>query len=107
MKASLASILCLSVSDAFSTPGHRTLYAPIGTRLSSQGDDNASAKIGIEPVVKTDFDSFDYNSQWYPVIWAVDIPLNEPVRVSLFDVHYVVWKTLHGDTDDVSLKPLY
>jgi hypothetical protein len=41
----------------------------------------------------TDFESFDYNSQWYPVIWAADVPLNEPVRVTLFDVHYVVWKT--------------
>ena len=45
------------------------------------------------------FDSFNYESQWYPVIWAVDVPLNEPVRVTLFDVHYVVWKTI---IDDVS-----
>eukprot|EP00956_Cyclotella_meneghiniana_P035045 scaffold110670_cov23-Cyclotella_meneghiniana.AAC.2 len=28
------------------------------------------------------FDSFNYESQWYPVIWAVDVPLNEPVRVT-------------------------
>ena len=39
------------------------------------------------------FDKFDYTSQWYPVIWSQDVPLNQPIRVTLFDVDYVVAKT--------------
>ena len=39
------------------------------------------------------FDSFDYNSHWYPVTWSRDVPLNQPIRVTLFDVDYVLAKT--------------
>lgn len=42
---------------------------------------------------KEAFNSFDYSSQWYPVIWAQDLPLNQPTRVTLFDVDYVLAKT--------------
>lgn len=38
-------------------------------------------------------DAFDYKTQWYPVIWSRDVPLNQPTRVTLFDVNYVVAKT--------------
>lgn len=41
----------------------------------------------------TGLDAFDYKTQWYPVIWARDLPLNQPTRVTLFDVNYVVAKT--------------
>ena len=39
------------------------------------------------------FDSFDYSAHWYPVVWSQDIPLNQPIRVTLFDVDYVLAKT--------------
>ncbi|KAL7524639.1 hypothetical protein ACHAXR_001630, partial [Thalassiosira sp. AJA248-18] len=39
------------------------------------------------------FDNFDYTSHWYPVTWAQDVPLNQPIRVTLFDVDYVLAKT--------------
>ena len=39
------------------------------------------------------FDSFDYSAHWYPVIWSQDVPLNQPIRVTLFDVDYVLAKT--------------
>ncbi|EED86341.1 hypothetical protein THAPSDRAFT_bd783, partial [Thalassiosira pseudonana CCMP1335] len=35
---------------------------------------------------------FNYSSHWYPVIWARDVPLNNPIRVTLFDVDYVLAK---------------
>lgn len=38
------------------------------------------------------FDSFD-TAHWYPVCWARDVPLNQPIRVTLFDVDYVLAKT--------------
>jgi len=38
------------------------------------------------------FDTFDYNNQWYPVIWSQDLVLNEPTKVTVFDVDYVIAK---------------
>lgn len=37
-----------------------------------------------------EFSNFDYESQWYPVIWGRDLELNEPTKVTVFDVDYVV-----------------
>ena len=31
--------------------------------------------------------------KWYPVLWSRDLPLNQPTRVTLFDVNYVLAKT--------------
>ncbi|KAL7450933.1 hypothetical protein ACHAWC_002783 [Mediolabrus comicus] len=31
--------------------------------------------------------------KWYPVLWSRDLPLNQPTRVTLFDVNYVIAKT--------------
>ena len=36
------------------------------------------------------FKDFDYNAHWYPVSWAHDLILNEPTKVTVFDVDYVV-----------------
>jgi len=36
------------------------------------------------------FDSFDYDSHWYPVIWQCDLRPNRPAKITLFDVDYVV-----------------
>lgn len=41
-------------------------------------------------VTTNEFSNFDYESQWYPVIWARDLELNEPTKVTVFDVDYVV-----------------
>ena len=48
----------------------------------------------------TGLDAFDYKTQWYPVIWAQDLPLNQPTRVTLFDVNYVVAKTMQKKQND-------
>ena len=45
-------------------------------------------------------DAFDYKTQWYPVIWSRDLPLNQPTRVTLFDINYVVAKTLQKAQND-------
>lgn len=39
-----------------------------------------------------DFDTFDYMSHWYPVVWAEDALPMKPTKVTLFDVDYVVAK---------------
>lgn len=56
----------------------------IGNILMTQKDDSS-------------FESFDYLSHWYPVIWVQDLPLNRPMKVTIFDVDYVVARTLDID----------
>lgn len=36
------------------------------------------------------WDSFDYERQWYPMVWLRDLPVGIPTQVTLFDVNYVV-----------------
>ena len=102
MKEFLLFASSLPISLAYHIPV-QSAFTRTPTRLFStieSGSMDTEIRLSSEIAARTDFDSFDYNEQWYPVIWAVDVPLNEPVKVTLFDVNYVVWKTLHGD--DVS-----
>ena len=59
---------------------------------------DASASRTSEPALTTaphitNFDKFDYNSHWYPVIWERDLVPDRPTKVTLFDVDYVIAKT--------------
>jgi len=56
----------------------------------------ATATTQLNVAASTGLDAFDYKTQWYPVIWSRDVPLNQPTRVTLFDVNYVVAKTSSG-----------
>mmetsp|Transcript_11731 Transcript_11731/g.17221 ORF Transcript_11731/g.17221 Transcript_11731/m.17221 type:complete len:250 (-) Transcript_11731:985-1734(-) len=52
------------------------------------------------PTVETSqspFANFDYEAQWYPVTWARDLQENDPTKVTVFDVDYVVSKTADGE----------
>jgi phenylpropionate dioxygenase-like ring-hydroxylating dioxygenase large terminal subunit len=46
---------------------------------------------------KRPFAKFDYEDHWYPCIWAEDLVLDEPTKVTIFDVDYVVAKTSNGE----------
>ena len=46
------------------------------------------------------FDKFDYYNHWYPVIWKDDLVYNEPTKITLFDVDYVVSKIQNENTGD-------
>ena len=59
------------------------LLASIDTVLS---EDTKSA------MVTSSHDKFDYLSHWYPVVWARDLELDTPTRVTIFDVDYVIAK---------------
>lgn len=43
------------------------------------------------------FENFDYEDHWYPCIWECDLELDEPTKVTIFDVDYVVAKTSKGE----------
>ena len=51
---------------------------------------------------KGSFASFNYNSYWYPVVWAEDLRLKKPTKITLFDVDYVVAKL--SETEVICLK---
>lgn len=36
------------------------------------------------------WESFDYLKHWYPCCWDVDVPVNTPTQVTLFDVNYAI-----------------
>jgi len=39
---------------------------------------------------QNEWQDFDYNQHWYPVTWLCDLVPNQPTKVTLFDVDYVV-----------------
>ena len=104
-------ILLLPSSEAFfafsSNPGlvalgkktNAAAAALLQPRFMAAIDDDVTASTTTTTTTaKQSFDSFDYNSHWYPVSWSQDVPLNQPTRVTLFDVDYVIAKTtLQGD----------
>lgn len=70
------------------------------TRLSIQQHDapaagNKDSSVMKEPSADdvSSFANFDYAAHWYPVIWATDLQVNEPTKVTVFDVDYVISKT--------------
>jgi len=46
------------------------------------------------------FANFDYENHWYPVIWECDLEMNEPTKVTVFDVDYVVAKVKSSSDDE-------
>lgn len=114
--ALLMACLCSTV-DAFTLSSTRSLtrtsHTPIippllqvraqvvsSTAVASATTDSIASK----KETKSDsspFENFDYNAHWYPVIWAHDLRLNEPTKVTVFDVDYVIAKT--SETEVVGL----
>ena len=108
----LVTILLLSEygSDAFITPQQQqTLRSggsddflkrkPTISTLSTATTPDQDEEVASSSSPYTDF---DYNAHWYPVIWATDLRLNEPTKVTVFDVDYVVAKI--SDTEVIALE---
>jgi phenylpropionate dioxygenase-like ring-hydroxylating dioxygenase large terminal subunit len=108
----LLLLICLCApAVAFTLPSKssltgtsRTLVLPplqvaasTNTRITDQEEiTKDDTKSGSSP-----FKDFDYNSHWYPVIWAHDLRLNEPTQVTVFDVDYAIAKI--SETEVVGL----
>ena len=52
----------------------------------------AITKIEVESSGNVSHENFDYLTHWYPVVWARDLEINQPTKVSIFDVDYVIAK---------------
>jgi phenylpropionate dioxygenase-like ring-hydroxylating dioxygenase large terminal subunit len=75
----------------------------VATSSSNLSIDNNSINSDAEATSSSQtssFDNFDYNSCWHPVIWAQDLPLNKPTKVTLFDTDYVVARTSEEEGKD-------
>ena len=68
----------------------------------SSGSTSASSRTSK----KIPFEKFDYTNQWYPVIWSQDLEINEPTKVTVFDVDYVVSKITNnqGEEEVIAMK---
>ena len=79
---------------------HDSITSPLRKRthvsLQSSTESIESKKNSMTSEKSSSFDNFDYLSHWYPVIWARDLEIDTPTKVSLFDVDYVVAKINKG-----------
>jgi phenylpropionate dioxygenase-like ring-hydroxylating dioxygenase large terminal subunit len=66
-----------------------SVRTPYGTKLHTTTFDPSSTSQNSQDVP---FQDFDYNAHWYPVIWACDLQIQKPTKVTVFDVDYVVAK---------------
>ena len=43
------------------------------------------------------FEAFDWLDHWQPIAWARDLPLDQPTKITLFDVDYAVTRRSGGE----------
>ena len=82
----------LSLGGAASTTALFTVErssSPVSEKTSSTDTDNKGA---------LPFEKFDYEDHWYPCIWEEDLEVDEPTKVTIFDVDYVVAKPSSSST---------
>ena len=122
----MTAALSLPSRGAFAfCPGRRVACAaairPPQPRFAASDVDSADATINLAATAgstpsttaatakqqQPSFDDFDYATHWYPVSWARDVPLNEPIRVTLFDVDYVLAKTVQGGSKNDEEEVFY
>ncbi|KAL3923124.1 MAG: hypothetical protein SGILL_001835 [Bacillariaceae sp.] len=94
-------------TDAFSTPPRTTAvlrgdHQRIKPQLKATTAESSSKSSSTSSSSSSPFADFRYEKRWYPVIWARDLVENEPTKVTLFDVDYVVART--SDTEVMALE---
>ncbi|CAJ1942978.1 unnamed protein product [Cylindrotheca closterium] len=94
-----------------SLPSVGAFVSPLGSRSANKiiNDVSRRTKVPVQAVdaeakdtfaagsSKGSFANFDYEAHWYPVSWARDLQVNDPTKVTVFDVDYVVSKTANGE----------
>ena len=112
LATAISTILLLPSSEAFAFQSTKRLVAAgkknnalLQPRFVSAMDDVTAAS--TTTTAKQGFDSFDYDSHWYPVSWAQDVPMNQPTRVTLFDVDYVLAKTTFPGDSNVEEEEIF
>jgi hypothetical protein len=68
---------------------------PSAPALSSSPTTPSTSTAGWEARLA---ETFDWRRQWYPVAWERDLPVGQPVKVTLFDEDYVVVRGRERDS---------
>lgn len=80
----------------------KKISSTFGTKPLWSTDTVAVEEVAASSTGTSAFEKFDYNAHWYPVIWACDLILNEPTKVTVFDVDYVVARI--SDTEVIAME---
>lgn len=100
-QVSLVSIVLLQLCIAFSPANRHNVPPKNGILQASVVSDQVSTtRADLSSASR--FANFDYEAHWYPVVWADDLRMNEPTKVTVFDVDYVVAKI--SNTEVVALE---
>ena len=94
-KNSATIITTRTTRRARASPGRSTTSLFQHSTSAKQEESSSSPPAGP-------FADFDYESQWYPVIWARDLQLRQPTKVTDFDDDYVVAKL--SDNEVIGMK---
>lgn len=78
-------------------PAPTTLKPTISSVASTRDSSGTKSALKKSEKASNRWDSFDYYQQWYPVSWDIDIQDNQPTKVTLFDVDYVIGRDSEGD----------
>lgn len=98
----IVSAIHVPFGVTFSPCGRVTVHRLLSGRPLTATVEKDSTLEEIRSPKSSPFDNFDYKAHWYPVIWAHELRLKEPTKVTVFDVDYVVAKL--GDNEVVALE---
>lgn len=86
-----------SFSSTSFTLVHVRQRSDVSTKSKTIQHESVNAPMQDDSSENKSFVNFDYEAHWYPVAWARDLEVNDPTKVTVFDVDYVVSKTSDGE----------
>jgi nitrite reductase/ring-hydroxylating ferredoxin subunit len=94
--------LCLSSFSSLSSSAPPFWLSSLTSRTKRLALGSESTVTSLSSSSSSSFEHFDYMAHWYPVIWASDLLMKEPTKVTVFDVDYVVAKI--SETEVIALQ---
>lgn len=97
MVVGVASSFILSPSHAsFGQQQFRGMSSTVTATVADDDTVLSASPVATSLSSSASFENFDYESHWYPVSWVRDLQPNQPTKVTVFDVDYVVAKVPQG-----------
>jgi len=72
----------------------------VGDALTSAPTLTSSSSSSASSSTSSKLEKFRWEDQWYPVSWARDVPVKKPLKVTVFDVDYVITRMEDSTNDD-------
>lgn len=90
--ASLARLVVVTPRLHHDSNRPKTLSLEVATSSEDVQEDSQEVFSQEGSLSSHSWDNFDYKAHWYPVIWVHELRLQEPTKVTVFDVDYMVAK---------------